>query len=108
MAHTTQASHGHMQDYEGHVQAVEADLEYWRTKRLEPRLIQLHRRGVVTLYDLLRAANDVPAAPSPAGATSHDTEGRIRALEEGLDEYIRGIALASIDSAEDRFVIEDT
>ena len=49
MAHTTQAAHGHMQDHEGHVQAVEADLEYWRTKRLEPRVIQLHRRGVVKI-----------------------------------------------------------
>jgi nitrile hydratase subunit alpha len=108
MAHSTQAAHGHMQDYEGHVQAVEADLEYWRTKRLEPRLIQLHRRGVVTLYDLLRAAAHLPAPPAPTGEATHDTEGRIRALEDGLDEYIRGIALASIDSPDHPFVIEDT
>ena len=46
--------HSHMDDFEGHVEAVEADLEYWRTKWLEPRLIQLHRRGILTLYDLLR------------------------------------------------------
>ena len=64
MAHSTQAAHGHMHDHEGHVQAVEADLEYWRAKRLEPRVLQLHRRGVVTLYDLLRAAAHVPAAPA--------------------------------------------
>ena len=38
----TQAAHSHMHDHEGHVEAVEADLEYLRTKRLEPRLIQLH------------------------------------------------------------------
>jgi hypothetical protein len=43
--------HSHVDDFEGH---VEADLEYWRTKRLEPRLIQLHRRGILTFYDLLR------------------------------------------------------
>ncbi len=108
MAHSTQAAHGHMHDYEGHVQAVEADLEYWRTKRLEPRVFQLHRRGVLTLYDLLRAAADVPAAPAPAGEAAHDTEDRIRALEDGLDEYIRGIGLASIDSPDHPFVIEDT
>jgi nitrile hydratase len=108
MAHSTHAAHRHMQDYEGHVQAVEADLEYWRTKRLEPRVIQLHRRGVVTLYDLLRAAADVPPAASAASEGTHDTEGRIRALEDGLDEYIRGIALSSIDSPDHRFVIEDT
>ena len=107
-AHSTQAAHGHMHDYEGHVEAVEADLEYWRTKRLEPRLIQLHRRGVLTLYDLLRAAAHVPAAPVQAGEAAHEIEGRIRALEDGLDEYIRGVALASIDSLDYPFVIEDT
>jgi len=111
MAHSTQAAHGHMQDYEGHVQAVEADLEYWRTKRLEPRVIQLRRRGVVTLYDLLRAAAHGPASAATGEAThkaTHEIEGRIRALEDGLDEYIRGVALASIDSPDQPFVIEDT
>src|SRR5690348_2279840 len=34
-AHSTQAAHSHMHDFEGHVGAVEADLEYWRAKRLE-------------------------------------------------------------------------
>jgi nitrile hydratase len=97
-----------MHDYEGHVEAVEADLEYWRTKRLEPRLIQLHRRGVLTLYDLLRAAAHVPAAPVQASEAAHGIEGRIRALEDGLDEYIRGVVLASIDSLDYPFVIEDT
>src|SRR5258708_17414782 len=86
MAHGTQAAHGHIQDYEYHVQAIEADLEYWRTKRLEPRL----------------------AAPAPAGEATHDTERRIRALEDALGECIRGIALASIDSPDQPFVIEDT
>jgi len=107
MAETTHAAHSHMHDFEGHVAAVEADLEYWRAKRLEPRILQLHRRGVLTLYDLLRAAAHVPAAPAAAGGTAHDMEGRIRALEDGLDEYIRGIALASLDLAGHAFVIED-
>ena len=102
MAHNTQAAHGHMQDHEGHVEAIEADLEYWRAKRLEPSVLQLHRRGVVTLYDLLSAAADVPVAPAPADQA--DTEGRIRALEDGLDEYIRGIGLAAIDSPDHSFV----
>jgi nitrile hydratase subunit alpha len=107
MAHSTQAAHGHMHDHEGHVAAVEADLEYWRTKRLEPRAIQLHRRGVLTLYDLLRTAAHPPAAPGATGKAAHDIEGRIRALEDGLDEYIRGIALASLDVPGHSFVIED-
>jgi hypothetical protein len=108
MAHSTQAAHGHMHDHEGHVEAVEADLEYWRTKRLEPCVLQLHRRGVITLYDLIRAAAHVPAAPARAEDAARDIEGRIRALEDGLDEYIRGIGLASIDSPDHPFVIEDT
>jgi nitrile hydratase subunit alpha len=108
MAHSTQAAHGHMHDHEGHVLAVEADLEYWRTKRLEPRVLQLHRRGVVTLYDLLRAAAHISAPPIAASIAEHDIEGRIRALEDRLDDYIRGIGLASIDPPEHPSVIEDT
>ncbi|MFZ1951112.1 MAG: hypothetical protein WAU74_13675 [Pseudolabrys sp.] len=71
-AHSKQAAHSHMHDFEGHVAAVEADLEYWRAKRLEPRLIQLHRRGVLTFYDLARTATALPAAPTTAVA--HDTK----------------------------------
>lgn len=107
MTHSSQPGHSHMQDYEGHVEAVEADLEYWRTKRLEPKIFQLHRRGVLTLYDLLNAAADHPAAPAPTGDAAVDTESRIRALEDGLDEYTHGINLVSID-ADESFVIEDT
>jgi hypothetical protein len=94
-AHSKQAAHSHMHDFEGHVEAVEADLEYWRAKRLEPRLIQLHRRGVLTFYDLVRTATAHPAAPTTA--VPHDIEARIRALEDGLDDYIRGINLISLD-----------
>jgi nitrile hydratase subunit alpha len=120
MAHTTDAGHdhaehghahaetphGHMHDHEGHVEAVEADLEYWRAKRLEPHLIHLHRRGVLTFYDLMRTAAKFPAPAAPAGETKGDIEARIRALEDGLDDYIRDIGLASINMP--GFVIEDT
>src|SRR5262249_43251188 len=106
-ARNTQVAHSHVHDYDGHVEAVEADLEYWRTKRLEPRVIQLHRRGVLTLYDLMRTAVDLPTELAATGETPHDIEGRIRALEDGLDEYIRSIALASLDTSDHPFVIED-
>jgi nitrile hydratase subunit alpha len=97
-----------MRDYEGHLEAVEADLEYWRTKRLEPSLLQLHRRGVLTLYDLIRTAAGRPAGPAPADAAGRDLEGRIRALEDGLDEYIHGIGLVSLAIPGHDSVIEDT
>ena len=39
---------GHMHDYEAHIKAVEEDLEYYRAKRFEPRIIYLLRRARVT------------------------------------------------------------
>lgn len=107
MEHDTHAAHSHMHDHEGHIEAVEADLEYWRAKRLEPRLIQLHRRGVVTLYDLMRAAAELPAPSASPGEAKDDIEARIRALEDGLDDYIRDIGLATIDPLALPSVIED-
>jgi nitrile hydratase len=82
----------HMHDFEGHVRAVEEDLEYYRAKRLEPRIFFLVRRGAVSLSDLLKAGPglEVGAAAAPA-----DLESRIRRLEDALDEYVRGIALIS-------------
>jgi hypothetical protein len=67
MAHSAKATDGHMRDYEGHVEAVEADLEYWRTKCLEPRVLQLHRRGV--------AARAVAKRPSASPERSKKTQG---------------------------------
>ena len=37
-----------MHDFEAHIKAVEEDLEYYRAKRFEPRIIYLLRRDVVT------------------------------------------------------------
>ena len=95
----------HMRDLEAHVQAVEEDLEYYRAKRLEPRILFMARRGIVTLYDILNAAARVEARPvRPEG----DLESRIRALEAALDEYVRGIGLVTFDLVKVDVVIEDT
>jgi nitrile hydratase len=107
----------HMKDYEAHVTAVEADLEYYRTKRFESRLHLMIRRGVVTFYDLIKAAAEAPAAahkgaaPTAGGEThpDHDHEAletRIRALEDKLDDYVREIAIIRSDD-ERELVIED-
>src|SRR5262249_60984379 len=103
------AAHLHMQDPEAHVRAVEEDLEYYRVKRFESRVIFLHRRGLVTFYDILNAVPNVTpwASSAPAGDTPEALEQRIRALEDGLDDYIRGIALASPEVPHFRMVIED-
>jgi nitrile hydratase len=102
---------GHMHDYEAHVTAVEEDLEYYRAKRLEPRIIYLIRRGVVTFYDLLKAraalkrTNQFFERRKPQGK---NLEARVRYLEEWLDEYVKGIALVSSRSVDGMdMVIED-
>ena len=102
---------GHMHDYEAHITAVEEDLEYYRAKRLEPRIIYLIRRGIVTFYDLLKAraalkrANQFFETRKPHGK---NLEARVRYLEEWLDEYVKGIVLVSSRSVEGMdMVIED-
>jgi nitrile hydratase subunit alpha len=94
---------GHMHDFEAHLRAVEEDLEYYRAKRFEPRIIYLIRRGVVTFYDLLKArvalkrSNRFFKRKKPQGK---NIEGRVRYLEEWLDEYVKGIALVSARAVE--------
>jgi nitrile hydratase len=90
-----------MHDFEAHVRAVEEDLEYYRTKRFEPRIFFLIRRGEMTFHDLLTAFDP---ATEPAPAIESDLEARVRAVEDRLDEYVKGIGLASTGA----HVIEDT
>jgi nitrile hydratase subunit alpha len=99
----------HMHDFEAHVRAVEEDFEYYRTKRLEPRVLFLVRRGKLRLSQLLRAGAVIGERDSESAAVEPAAEGieqRIRALEDRLDEYVKQIALLS--SANDGIVIEDT
>ncbi|MGH7308355.1 MAG: nitrile hydratase subunit alpha [Candidatus Rokuibacteriota bacterium] len=93
-----------MRDLEGHVRAVEEDLEYYRTRRLEPRVFFVIRRGYLALYDMVQAGRAlVPAAV----AKSTDLESRVRRLEDELDAYVRGVALVSSDLVRVDAVIED-
>lgn len=104
------AGEGHMHDFKEHVRAIEEDLEYYRTKRLEPRIFTLMRRGIVTFYDILKAASSLEANIQYSKGQDErrkDLEARIRALEDGLDEYVRGIGLVSSPEGAD-VVIEDT
>ena len=94
---------GHMHDYMAHVKAVEEDLEYYRAKRFEPRVIYLLRRGVVTFYDLLKVRAALKKKDhffqigKPQGK---NIEARVRFLEEWLDKYVKGIALVSARAVE--------
>jgi nitrile hydratase len=97
----------HMHDLEGHVKAVEADLEYYRCKRLESRMLHLVRRGVVPFAALLRAQEEITRRPAPVvqqdGGGS--LEARVRRLEDRLDDFVRGIAATRARRPQD--VIED-
>lgn len=96
----------HMHDFEGHVRAVEEDLEYYRAKRFEPRVIYMARRGVVTFYDLLEAKSKIKTKSRRKFAK---LESHVRALEDALDDYVKGIALASSGLPKEvGMVIEDT
>jgi nitrile hydratase len=101
--HTHKPFEGHMHDFEAHIRAVEEDLEYYRAKRFEPRIIYLIRRGVVSFYDLLKARvalkrkHQFFRARKPQGK---NMEARVRHLEEWLDEYVKGIALVSARAVE--------
>jgi nitrile hydratase len=112
-----------MQDFEMHVKALEADIEYWRCKRMEPRVLHYVRRNILPLHMLFKAA---AAAGLPDGANGHvddhdddeheegeahqhePLERRIRALEDRLDDYVRGIALAMTEPGTADFVIDDS
>ena len=124
---TAGAQTTHIKDVEAHVRGLEADVEYWRAKRLEPRILHFVRRNVLPLHALLAAAapSDGPATSSPAGspasspATDQHAENvqhehehapletRIRALEDRLDDYVRGITLAATEPGLVDFVIDD-
>jgi nitrile hydratase subunit alpha len=98
MAQHPHKTESHMHDFEAHVKAVEEDLEYYRAKRLEPRIFTLIRRGAIGFYDLLRVASSSPSKSSPLeqdDGQEKDLESRIRALEDGLDDYVREIGLVS-------------
>jgi nitrile hydratase len=101
--HTHKPFEGHMHDFEAHIRAVEEDLEYYRAKRLEPRIIYLIRRGIVTFYDLLKARTALRRNNrffTPRRPQGKNIEARVRYLEEWLDEYVKGIALVSARAVE--------
>ena len=86
--------------------AVAADLEYFRAKRLEPRVLHLVRRGVIGLSDLIRAGRDTTADRASHAAPA-DVEQRLRALEDRLDAFVAGIAAVAVAPRSADVVIED-
>ena len=96
---TTAHAQSPMRDYDAHVSALAEELEYYRPKRFEPRVIRSIRKGTVTFHDLLKAHSSLQRKHSSSGGRrkgNMEMEVRIRALEDTLDNYVKGIAVASL------------
>jgi nitrile hydratase len=77
---------------------VETDLEYFRRKRLEPRVLHFLRRGIITFADLLRA-DEAPKGPAWHERGWPDADAPIRHVEDELDRLVRGIATVNVPHA---------
>jgi nitrile hydratase len=88
-------NHLHIHEPQSHVTAVETDLEYFRRKRLEPRVLHFLRRGIVTFADLLRA-DEPPKTPAWHERAWPDADAPIRHVEDELDRLVRGIAAVTV------------
>jgi nitrile hydratase subunit alpha len=84
----------HHEDLDSHIHAVEEDMEYWRTKRLEPRIIRLIRKGTIAFPDLIEASEAARSRLEKQESGS-GLEDRVAALEIGLGGFVRGIQVAT-------------
>ena len=104
--HDHPPGHMHLEDPEANVAAIVADLEYFRRKRLESRLLYMARRGYLPLPDLLRAAQNL--APVAYSATESDLDDRIKALQDHLNAVVIGILSLQVPIRSADIAIEDT
>lgn len=104
--HEHPPGHMHLQDPDANVAAIVADLEYFRRKRLESRLLYMLRRGYLPIANLLQAAqqNSVTEQLIPA----EDLDDRIKALQERLNSLVTGILSLQIPIRAGSIAIEDT
>src|SRR5256885_16938138 len=84
----------HREDIAAHIRSVEEDMEYWRTKRLEPRVIRLIRKGTIAFSDLIQAST-VAHSRIEEVKSGGDLEDRVAALEIGLGKLLRGTEAAT-------------
>ncbi len=89
-----QLQSSHHEDLDSHIRAIEEDMEYWRTKRLEPRIIRLIRKGTIAFPDLIEASEAARSRLEKLESKSN-LENRVAALEIGLGRFVRGIEVAT-------------
>ena len=99
-------AHPHIKDFDGHVDAVASDLEYFRRKRIESVVLHYLRRGIITWTDLFLGHETLgwPEVPPP----QPDLELRVRALEDLLDALILAGAVAGTALSTHTVAIDDT
>ena len=86
----------HTEDAKAHIRAVFEDAEYWRTKRLEPVIFQLIRKGKITFFDLIHGTSRPKLTPALQEVTVlAPLEDSVEALEFNLGKYINGIEIAA-------------
>ena len=111
MAENSAHAHSHMHDYDAHVKAIEEDLEYYRAKRFDPRVIRSIRKGIISFPDLLKAHSSLQRKLTGSGRRwkrNVPMEQQIRALEDALDNYVKGVAVATLGREQGvDMVIED-
>ncbi|MGH9088543.1 MAG: nitrile hydratase subunit alpha [Acidimicrobiales bacterium] len=97
----------HHHDLDAQLGALESDLEYFRVKRLEPRLLHLLRRGVLSFAGLVRAGSTL-GVDGPPLAAEGTVEQRVRVLQDALDVYVTGIATLTLPLRTVQLVVDDT
>jgi nitrile hydratase subunit alpha len=97
----------HTEDSGAHIRAVFEDAEYWRTKRLEPIIFQLIRKGKLGFFDFVEAPRAPGIAPALLSSNSEENiADRIETLELNLGKYINGIEIAAQVAREGYFIEE--
>ena len=104
--HEHPPGHMHLQDPDANVAAIVSDLEYFRRKRLESRLLYMLRRGYLPFANLLKAAQKNPVTEQLIPA--QDLDDRIKALQERLNSLVTGILSLQIPIRAGSIAIEDT
>ncbi|MGH9082118.1 MAG: nitrile hydratase subunit alpha [Acidimicrobiales bacterium] len=101
------AAGDHRHDLDLALGALESDIEYFRTKRLEPRLLHMLRRGILSFAGLGAAGERVRHRDGAAVAGSGTAEGRVRALQDALDAYVTDVGTLTVPLRSANVVIED-
>ncbi|KRO35184.1 MAG: hypothetical protein ABR54_05375 [Actinobacteria bacterium BACL15 MAG-120619-bin91] len=104
--HEHAPGHMHLQDPDANVAAIVSDLEYFRRKRLEARLLYMLRRGYLPFVNLLQAAQASPVIEQSIPA--EDLDDRIKALQERLNSLVTGILSLQLPIRSGSIAIEDT